>query len=123
MQPVIYDCLSCHTQVTGSAPAPTQWQWNQRQVPRLLCPQCGCACAPQAWRLAAFEVCVQHQSQGMNIDALAHALWSNCPNSLTCQSVQAYAGNCEQAQVLMPKCLAAVHARLERAERRTTLQR
>lgn len=116
-QPAIYQCLDCHAQVPGVVPEPPVWQWGKRQVPRLLCPHCGCGCVPVGWRQMAFEVCQQHAAQGMHLDAVAHQLWSGCPNSLACQQLGHYAGNCEQAQVVMPKCLTALHARLEAVER------
>jgi hypothetical protein len=116
--PALYQCLDCHAQVPGAVPEPPTWQWGQRQVPRLLCPHCGCGCAPVGWRNMAFEVCHAHAAQGMELEAVAHALWSGCPNSLACQQHgNHYAGNCEQAQTVMPKCLAALHSRLESLER------
>lgn len=119
MNPVVYQCLSCATQATSTVPVlpPQQWQWNQRQVARLLCPQCGCACYPREWWNVAFDVTAQHEAAGMNIHAMAHSMWSKCPNSHQCNVVGTYAGDCEQAQAVMPKCLAAVHSRLELAER------
>ena len=50
-----YDCLACRKEVYPSIPVvpPAQWDWRQRQAPRVLCPDCGCACAPYAWRLVA----------------------------------------------------------------------
>lgn len=118
-QPLLYRCLSCKAEVIPTIPVvpPAQWMWNRRQVPRLLCHHCGCACAPEAWRLVAFEECSRHAAQGMQIDALAHHLWSNCPNSHSCDMEGTYAGDCDQAQSVMPKCLAAVHSRLTRLER------
>ena len=118
-QPLQYRCLSCKAEVAPTIPVvpPAHWQWNRRQVPRVLCHHCGAACAPEAWRLAAFEVCSQHAAQGMHIDALAHHLWSNCPNSHSCAMEGTYAGDCEQAQSVMPKCLATVHSRLTQLER------
>ena len=120
MNPVVYQCLGCGTQATSTVPVlpPQKWQWDQRQVPRLLCPQCGCACYPQEWWNVAFDICAQHEAQGMNIHAMAHSKWSSCPNSHECKMVGTYAGNCEQAQAVMPKCLVAIHSRLEQAERR-----
>lgn len=120
MNPVVYQCLSCSSEATSTVPVlpPHQWVWSQRQVPRMLCPQCGCACFPKDWWPVALQVCEEHQQQGMNIHALAHSMWSQCPNSLRCKSVDTYAGNCEQAQSVMPKCLVALHSRLERTERR-----
>ena len=119
MKPVLYECLSCHTEVAPSTPVlpPAQWVWDQRQVPRVLCEKCGCACAPRLWRLAAFEVCSQHADQGMNIDALAHHKWSGCPNSYECSTVYTYARDCEQDQSMRPKCLVALHSRLHHIER------
>ena len=115
--PAMYQCLDCHTQAQGNEPEPPVWQWNQRQVPRLLCPRCGCGCAPVGWLLVAMEACHEHAARGVSIHDLSHSMWSGCPNSLECQQLGHYAGNCEQAQAVMPKCLAAVHARLTAVER------
>ena len=116
--PAIYQRLDCHATVQGTEPEPQSWQWNQRQLPRLLCPRCGCGCAPVGWRLVAAEECLLHADQGMRIEALAHSMWSGCPNSLACQQEGTYAGDCERAQSVMPKCLKAIHSRLEYAEKR-----
>ena len=118
--PVPYQCLGCGAEATSPVPvlAPQHWAWNQRQVPRLLCAQCGCACYPLPWWDVALEVCAQHEAQGMNIHALAHEMWSQCPNSHQCKVVDSYAGNCEQAQAVMPKCLHALHVRIEQTSRR-----
>lgn len=78
MKTAIYRCLGCHALATGTHAAPDEWQWDQRQVPRLLCPACGCACVPEGWRLVAFDVAAQRAAQGMHIEALAHAQWSGC---------------------------------------------
>lgn len=118
MKTALYRCLACHAEVASPHAPPPQWHADQSQVPRLLCPYCGCACAPEGWRLVAFEWAERHAHQGAHIEALAHARWSGCPNSLECQSEGQYAGDCERAQCVMPKCLAAIHSRLERAERR-----
>lgn len=124
MKPVLYQCLSCHSEVYPSTPVlpPAQWIWNQRQVPRVLCNQCGCACVPYSWRLVAFEACEQHTAQGMNIDALAHTAWSGCPNSHECSTVYTYAGDCEQDQSIRPKCLVALHSRMLHIERQLEAQ-
>lgn len=120
MNPVVYQCLNCKEEATSTVPVlpPHQWVWNQRQVPRLLCPQCGSACYPKEWWAVAFEVCMGLQDRGVNIHDVAHSMWSACPNSYECSVVGTYAGNCEQAQAVMPKCLASIHSRLEQAERR-----
>jgi len=118
MPDAIYRCHSCHERVTGQQPEPTTWVHNQRQVPRLLCPKCGGACAPEGWLLVALQACSQHAHQGMHIDALEAFLWSACPNALACRTVGTYAGDCERAQSVMPKCLAAVHSRIAGTEHR-----
>lgn len=120
MNPVVYQCLDCRTEAISTVPVlpPQRWLWDQRQVPRLLCPNCGCACYPKDWWIAAFDPCEEGRYRGMNIHALAHQMWSQCPNSHECKAVGTYAGDCEKAQAVMPKCLAAVHSRLELAERR-----
>ena len=119
-----YDCLACRKEVYPSIPVvpPAQWDWRQRQAPRVLCPDCGCACAPYAWRLVAFEVCHQHAAQGMHIDMLAHEKWAGCPNSYDCSTVNTYAGDCEQDQSMRPKCLVALHSRLLHIERQLDAQ-
>jgi len=122
--PLRYDCLACRKEVYPPIPVvpPAQWDWRQRQAPRVLCPDCGCACAPYAWRLAAFEACEQGKDQGMNIEAVAHEAWSGCRNSHECSTVYAYAGDCEQNQSMRPKCLVAVHSRLLHIERQLAAQ-
>jgi DNA-directed RNA polymerase subunit RPC12/RpoP len=119
MRSVVYQCLACGKEATPAVPVlpPAKWEWDQRQVPRMLCPTCGCACAPQEWRLVAFEVCDRHKGNGMSIEKLAHDLWARCPNSLECLAQRLYQADCEQTQAVMPKCLAAIHSRLTHIER------
>ena len=118
MEKVTYRCLACHQMVPTPHIAPAQWEWDQRQVPRMRCPACGCACAPEPWRLVALEVCAQHTHRGMQIDKLAHAMWSGCPSSYECQVQGLYATDCEEGLPARPQCLVPIHSEIELKGRR-----
>lgn len=117
MNPAIYRCISCRTLATGPCPEPEVWVWDQTQVPRLQCPKCGRAAVPEGWWLVALDRSGQDDPPKLDPVGMAHSRWSNCPNSLPCSQSGTYAGDCERATQVMPKCLVALHDRLAHAER------